>query len=151
MPYRICKIIEVESGHILSKHPGHCRFPHGHSRQVEIVLEAEQLDRNEMVCDFHVIKTALRELLAALDHATCVNTDDPMFATLQQAYGDRVIPFQGMDPTTEVVARLIFDRVKACLAEYARQEHPQFPLRPAVRLVRVRLWETSTAWAEYAE
>lgn len=29
MPYRICKAIEVENGHMLSKHPDKCRFPHG--------------------------------------------------------------------------------------------------------------------------
>ena len=59
MPYRICKTIDIENGHMLSKHPDKCQFPHGHTRKVEFVLEAAQLDQNEMVCDFKIIKTAL--------------------------------------------------------------------------------------------
>ena len=40
MPYRICKTIDIENGHMLSKHPDKCQFPHGHTRKVEFVLEA---------------------------------------------------------------------------------------------------------------
>ncbi len=49
MPFRICKTFSIESGHILSKHPGKCRFPHGHSRTVEVVLTADHLDASDMV------------------------------------------------------------------------------------------------------
>ena len=38
MVYRICKSIELESGHLLSKHPGNCKFPHGHTRSVEMTV-----------------------------------------------------------------------------------------------------------------
>lgn len=151
MPYRICKIIEVESGHMLTKHAGSCQFPHGHSRQVELILEASRLDENDMVCDFGVIKTALSGFLQSFDHAMCMNTADPMFATLKKAYGDRIIPFEKQDPTTEVVARMIFDRVRDCLKAYARRKDKPYPFSKSVRLVRVRVWETSTCWAEYGE
>jgi 6-pyruvoyltetrahydropterin/6-carboxytetrahydropterin synthase len=151
MPYRICKTIEVENGHMLSKHPGPCKFPHGHSRQVELVLEADKLDKNDMVCDFGVIKTALKDFLDTFDHSMCINTDDPMFKTLKEAYGDRIIPFKKTDPTTEVVARMIFDKVRASLAEYAKRKDKPFPFSKSVRLVNVRVWETSTSWAEYGE
>lgn len=151
MPYRICKTIEVESGHMLAKHPGNCKFPHGHSRQVELILEAGELDCNDMVCDFGVLKEALKGFLDSFDHAMCINTDDPMYPTLKKAYGDRVIPFVHKDPTTEVVAKMVFDKVKASLAEYAGRKNKPFPLSRAVCLRRVRVWETSTAWAEYEE
>ena len=52
MAYRICKSIELESGHLLSKHPGNCKFPHGHTRSVEMVFRADTLDANDMVVDF---------------------------------------------------------------------------------------------------
>ena len=149
MPYRICKTIEVESGHMLTKHPGPCKFPHGHSRQVELVLEAARLDANDMVCDFGVIKAALRDFLESFDHAMCINTDDPMYKTLKSAYGDRIIPFKHRDPTTEMVARMIFDKVKSSLGAYARRKDKPYPLARHVRLLRVRVWETSTSWAEY--
>src|SRR5438046_1187717 len=109
MPFRICKTIEIESGHMLSKHPDKCRFPHGHSRKVEFVLEADSLDQNEMVCDFKVIKQAMADFLDQYDHAICVNTDDPKYSDLKAAYGERVVGFTGADPTTEVMAKTIYD------------------------------------------
>ncbi|MCX7868933.1 MAG: 6-carboxytetrahydropterin synthase [Terrimicrobiaceae bacterium] len=149
MPYRICKIIEVESGHMLSKHPDYCRFPHGHTRKVEIVLEAAELDAAGMVCDFKVVREAAGEFLETFDHAMCVNTEDPMYQTLKAAYGSRVIGFECMEPTTEVIARTFFEEIERRLSEYARRSDVRYPLRPGVRLVRVRVWETSSSWAEY--
>ena len=94
---------------MLSKHPDKCRYPHGHTRKVEFTLEAANLDRNEMVCDFKIVKEIIGDYLETLDHAMCVNTMDPAYAELRARYGDRVIPFENEDPTTEVMARVIFD------------------------------------------
>jgi 6-pyruvoyltetrahydropterin/6-carboxytetrahydropterin synthase len=149
MPYRICKTIEIENGHMLSKHPDKCRFPHGHTRKVEIVLEADALDDNGMVCDFKLIKEAAAEFLERFDHALCMNTADPMFATLKSAFGERVIGFDSEEPTTEVLAKHFFDAIAGRLAELSEQRELKYPLRDNVRLVRVRLWETSSSWAEY--
>ncbi len=151
MPYRICKHIVVESGHMLAKHPDKCQFPHGHTRRVEFVLEADELDRNDMVCDFKVISLAVNDLIQAYDHSMCMNTDDPKFPEFKAAYGDRVIGFKSMDPTTEVIARTIFDACKARLTLYAQRTDTEFPLSQHVRLVRIRVWETETSWAEYEE
>jgi 6-pyruvoyltetrahydropterin/6-carboxytetrahydropterin synthase len=149
MPYRICKTIEIENGHMLTHHPDKCRFPHGHSRRVEIVLEADELDVNGMVCDFKIVKDAVGDYLDTFDHALCVNTQDPMFATLRAAYGDRVIPFTDTEPATEVLAKTFFDEIARGLSAYAQRGDTRYKLRPAVRLVRVRVWETSSSWAEY--
>ena len=35
------------------------------------------------------------------------------------------------------------------LAAYARRTDTRYLLKPGVRLVRVRVWETSSSWAEY--
>jgi len=149
MPYRICKTIDIENGHMLSKHPEACRFPHGHTRRVEFVLEAASLDENEMVCDFKIVKDAVGAYLATLDHALCVNTDDPAFVELRARYGERIVPFEKQDPTTEVIARRIFELAADRLAGYIAGGEARYPLRPEVRLLRVRLWETATSWAEY--
>ena len=149
MPYRICKIFEIETGHLPSKHPGKCRFPHGHSRRVEVVLAADELDANDMVCDFRIIKTALAAFLDSWDHALCVNTSDPQYAFFRATYGDRVIPFDRTDPTSEVMARAVFDELKRRLAEAATSPTPQATLPRGVRIERVRVTETSTSWAEY--
>ena len=121
MPYRICKTIEIENGHMLTHHPDKCRFPHGHSRKVEIVIEADELDAGGMVCDFKIVKDAVGDFLETFDHALCVNTQDPMFATLKTAYGERVIPFTDTEPTTEVLAKTFFDEIAQGLAAYAQR------------------------------
>lgn len=150
MPYRICRKFEIESGHMLSKHPDKCKFPHGHSRTVECVLEAETLDEREMVCDFKLIKQVIAEHLDAYDHAMCMNTNDPAFEEFRKRFGERVIPFENEDPTTEVIAREVFNTLKSKLSDLTESEETRYPFRNAeVRVVKVRVWETSSSWAEY--
>jgi len=149
MPYRICKTVEIENGHMLTKHPDKCKFPHGHSRKVEFVIEADDLDQNDMVCDFKIVKEATEDFLEQYDHAMCINTDDPKFTDFKSSYGDRVIGFTKTDPTTEVIAKRFFDHFTARLQVYAAQPHPRYPFRQSLRVVSVRVWETSSSWAEY--
>lgn len=149
MPYRIAKTFEIETGHLLSKHPEKCRFPHGHSRKVEVVLAAEALDANDMVCDFKAVKLALADFLSRWDHAFAINTADPQFAYFQQAYGERVVPFANTDPTSEVMAKTIFDELTRRLA--AGGANDGYVIGAQVRVERVRITETSSSWAEYSE
>jgi 6-pyruvoyltetrahydropterin/6-carboxytetrahydropterin synthase len=151
MPYRICKSLEIENGHMLSRHPDKCRFPHGHTRRVEFVLESADLDDHQMVCDFKIVKEAVGGWLDRFDHALCMNTADPAYADFKARYGERVIGFDNEDPTTEVMAKAIFDHTRAALAEYRKRPDTLYPLRDAVRLLRVRVWETTSSWAEYGE
>lgn len=148
--YRICKRIELESGHLLSKHPGNCKFPHGHTRAVELVFAADSLDENDMVMDFKVIKAMLGDFLEQFDHALCMNTQDPNYIPFREAYGDRIIPFEGEDPTSEAMARTIFLFARKALGD-AVAGHFDWPVRPSVKLERVRVWETSSSWSEYEE
>jgi len=148
MPFRICKSFEFESGHILSKHPGKCRFPHGHSRTVEVVVASDRLDGNDMVCDFKRIREALKDFLDRWDHALCLNTDDPNFGFLQKAYGGRIVPFDGADPTSEIMAKAVFDELKR---KFAEGGNAPGQLPGHVRIERVRLSETRSSWAEYSE
>ena len=150
MPYRVCKTFEIENGHMLSKHPDKCKFPHGHSRRVECVLEADDLDDREMVCDFKLLKLILKDYLDQYDHAICMNTEDPAYSEFKKRYAERVIGFESVDPTTEIMAREIFRHLKKSLTEYrAGSSAPEYPLRDSVRLQKVRVWETSSSWAEY--
>jgi 6-pyruvoyltetrahydropterin/6-carboxytetrahydropterin synthase len=150
MPYRICKTIDIENGHMLSKHPDKCQFPHGHTRKVVFVLEADDLDENEMVCDFKIIKEAVGEYVDAFDHAMCMNTDDPAYTEFKNRYGDRVIGFESKDPTTELMSKHIFDAANEKLLEYRSALETRYPLRNSVKLVSVRVWETSSSWAQYS-
>ena len=149
MPFRIAKTFTVESGHLLTKHPGGCRFPHGHSRTIEIVVTAETLDDRDMVCDFKALKAAVAEIVARYDHSFALNTADPRFRELRAAYGERVLGFPNTDPTTEVMAREIFWEVRAQMTAAAADA--EFPIPHTVRLERVRVTETGTSWGEYWE
>lgn len=149
MPFRICKSFEIENGHMLSKHPDKCRFPHGHTRRVECVFLADSLDTNEMVCDFKVVKSLIGQFLDQFDHALCMNTDDPQYPHFKTAFGERVIGFEHLDPTTEIIAKTVFEHLAKRLAEYVAQPHTEYPVRPCVSLERVRVWETTSSWAEY--
>jgi 6-pyruvoyltetrahydropterin/6-carboxytetrahydropterin synthase len=149
MPFRIAKSFIVESGHLLTKHPGACRFPHGHSRTIEVVVTADELDANDMVCDFKALKMAASDVVARYDHAFALNTADPRFSEFRTAYGDRVLAFVKTDPTSEVLARELFLELRAQLTAAAADA--QCPVKQTVRLERVRVGETASTWAEYWE
>jgi 6-pyruvoyltetrahydropterin/6-carboxytetrahydropterin synthase len=149
MPYRIAKSVVIESGHLLSKHSGDCRFPHGHSRTVEVIVTAEQLDRQEMVCDFQFLKSAIVAAVGRYDHAFLINAADPRAEVWREAYGDRIVALAEGDPTTELLARIVFDTVRERLtaACAGRESSPAAGLR----VERVRITETASSWAEYWE
>lgn len=149
MPYRVCKVLEVENAHMLSKHPDQCKFPHGHSRRIEFVLEADSLDENDMVCDFKIIKVAVADYIDSFDHAICINTDDPNYDLLKKTYEGHVISFEKTDPTTEVMAREIFETCTRYLNEYRADSSAKYLLRAQVKLLKVRVWETTSSWAEF--
>ena len=150
--YRVCKAFEVESGHMLSKHPGLCRFPHGHTRRVEVVLASESLDACDMVCDFKAVKLAVKGYIDRLDHAMAMNERDPLLAKLDAATRERVVTFAA-DPTTEVLAKDIFEFLAAelrSLKTYHDDRGIEYRFPAGIRLERIRVSETSSSWAEYA-
>lgn len=150
MPYRICKTFEIETAHMLSKHPEKCKFPHGHSRRMEVILRADALDSADMVCDFKAVKLAIGEFIDSLDHAIFVNSRDPLLPSLKAQAGVRLIVYDDQDPTTEVMARHVFDHIRAAL-QHTAGGTSAYPLSGNVKLERVRVWETSSSWAEYSE
>ncbi|MEI6235987.1 MAG: 6-carboxytetrahydropterin synthase [Planctomycetota bacterium] len=155
MPYRICKAFRVENAHMLMKHPEKCKYPHGHSRKVEVMLSGDELDAADMVCDFKAVKLAVGDFLDSFDHAICVNSNDPFLPALQALPGSRLIVYPDTDPTTEVMAKHIYDHIKAAITNdivYSTPNtHANYRIGKHVKLDRVRLWETVESWAEYWE
>ncbi len=153
MRYRVCKSFEIENGHMLSKHPGRCRLPHGHSRRVDLVISADRLDENDMVCDFKALKLAVEGYLDQYDHALMLNSNDPILDSLPEGYRDRLIVLEDVDPTTEVLARRIYEFVQDQIRSGGSFVDPgsglSFTLPTHLTLERVRVSETSTSWAEY--
>ncbi len=151
--YRVCKAFTVESGHMLSKHPERCRYPHGHTRRVEVVVSAESLDANDMVLDFKALKLAVEDHVERYDHAMALNSDDPLRAEMERIYPGSTVVFEGVDPTTEAMAKELYDFVSEVLREGLQGTSKRGAAYeiPAgrVTLDRVRVWETPTSWAEY--
>lgn len=151
--FRIAKRFTFDAGHRLSKHPELCRFPHGHTYEVEVVVAAESLDTHDMVCDYKALKAALAEEFARLDHAMLLSSSDPQRSAFG-SFGERVVLLEEGDPTAEVLARRLFERVRELFrpgVEVASAGGPSYAVPEGVRVERVRVAETPTTWAEYGE
>ncbi|MFV2073143.1 MAG: 6-pyruvoyl tetrahydropterin synthase family protein [Thermoanaerobaculales bacterium] len=149
--FRIAKVFEVEYGHRLSKHPEKCRFPHGHSLRIEVVVRGSELDDNDMVCDYKALKMQVADVVERLDHAMALNSNDPQLEGLM-AIGERVVLFDDCDPTTEVLARWIYIQLAERLATDVTVRSPggaSYRIPKGLELERVRVWETSSSWGEY--
>ena len=151
--FRIAKRFDIESGHRLSKHPEKCRFPHGHTRTVEVVLSAQALDGNDMVCDYKALKTVVERELERFDHAMLLAASDPLKGSFAP-FSERVVLLEEGDPTTEVLARHLFRRIAAVFRpgmEVVAPGGTVYIVPDTVRLERVRIWETPSTWGEYGE
>jgi 6-pyruvoyltetrahydropterin/6-carboxytetrahydropterin synthase len=84
------------------------------------------------VCDFTDIKRIVKTWIdKELDHKMVLRHDDPLVKALQQL-GEPMFLLDS-NPTVERIARLIF--------EYASSN--------GLPVVRVKVWETPTSFAEY--
>ncbi len=105
-----------------------------------------------MVCDFKSLKLAVEDYIDSYDHAMMVNSNDPILDQLEESNLERVIICENEDPTTEVMARLIYEFVSAQLVDggcYTDTHGKEFVLPAGLTLERVRVTETSSSWAEY--
>ena len=114
---KITQAFAFEAAHYLPNVPEshRCRRMHGHSYRVELSLEESIDPHSGFVVDFFEVEATFAPILAMLDHQ-CLND------------------IEGLEnPTAELIATWIWDRIKAAL--------PQ--------LRSVRLYETPNCWAEY--
>jgi len=89
-------IEEFDAAHYLPGYQGKCANLHGHTYQVEVVIEG-QVGQDGFVLDFYQLKKLLKASLADLDHS-CLN---------------QAIP----NPTAERIALLISERLEKELEE----------------------------------
>ena len=130
--YSVTKRIEFCYGHRLMDYDGVCRHPHGHNAVAEIDIQAEKLDRRNMVADFNDIKRIVKGWIdRELDHKMILRKDDPLAEALR-ALGEPTYLLES-NPTVERIAQLIF--------EVSRGQ--------GLPVARVTVWETPTSWATY--
>ncbi len=115
--YRIKVEGHFSSAHNLRGYRGKCEALHGHNWKVEAEVRGRSLDKAGMLMDFKILKQALNRLLEKLDHT----------------YLNDVPFFRKVNPTSENIARYIFDS-----------------LAPVIKgLVSVSVWENETSRATY--
>jgi len=117
MMQRITKDFRFEAAHYLPRvPPGHkCGRLHGHSFVVEITIEGRVHEHTGWVMDFGELKKLIAPVIDQLDHYYLNDID-------------------GLEnPTSEVIARWIWDRI--------------YPILPMLKKIVVH--ETCTARAEF--
>ena len=119
----VIKILSHFSGaHRLRYLHGKCEKLHGHNWKVEVSVAARRLKKEGIVIDFQLLKQKMEKILKTLDH-TFLN-DLPYFSR--------------KEPSSENIAKYIFDRLKAELKGYH------------VVLKEVTAWESESSCATYS-
>ncbi|MBN2106946.1 MAG: 6-carboxytetrahydropterin synthase QueD [Deltaproteobacteria bacterium] len=121
--YEISIQTVFSAAHRLRNYQGDCEALHGHNWKVQVTVQARKLNDLGLAIDFKLLKKMTNETLARLDHA-CLND---------------IAPFCDMNPSSENIARVLFEEMKAGIGAYG------------VSLVRVSVWESDNAWASYFE
>ncbi|RLE33769.1 MAG: 6-carboxytetrahydropterin synthase, partial [Acidobacteria bacterium] len=105
----------------------------------------------DMVCDYKALKMLVLDLIEGLDHAMALNSED-FYARGLSEIGERILLFEAQDPTTEVLARWLYQRIAERMAEggwVKERSQERYRIPEGLELERIRVWETSTSWAEY--
>jgi len=109
------------AAHRLREYEGNCERLHGHNWQVEVTVASGTLDERGIAVDFRTIKSAVNDLLSGLDHR----------------YLNEVPPFDRLNPSSENLARYLFEEMEK-------------KVPAAARVARVTVWESEDARAEYS-
>ncbi|HXX35728.1 MAG TPA: 6-carboxytetrahydropterin synthase QueD, partial [Thermodesulfobacteriota bacterium] len=94
--YEITVISHFSGAHRLRYLHGKCEELHGHNWKVEVSVVSSRVGKDGLVIDFGILKQKLDKVLKSLDH-TYLN-DLPLFL--------------GTEPSSEMIAKYIFDRMK---------------------------------------
>jgi 6-pyruvoyltetrahydropterin/6-carboxytetrahydropterin synthase len=106
--YEISVEIEFDYAHRLSHYKGKCRNIHGHRGKAIVTVESCELNDEDIVIDFKVIKSSVKEWIDEnWDHTLLLNSDDPFIDVFKQI-DIRLYLFEGHDPTSEVMARKLY-------------------------------------------
>ena len=112
------------AAHNLREFYGKCENLHGHNWFVEVRVRAKELDKTGLAIDFGVIKKHLNEVLDLIDHK----------------YLNELPEFQENNPSSENIARFIFDRLAPHIHEATAGR---------AWLHSVSAWESDNASATY--
>jgi 6-pyruvoyltetrahydropterin/6-carboxytetrahydropterin synthase len=121
--YELTVKASFSAAHSLRDYDGPCSNVHGHNWGVEVVVSGRELQPNGMLVDFGDIKKATSEILSLLDHANL----------------NEVEPFDTLNPTSENLARWIYEQVGGRVNS------------DTLKVTRVNVREAETSCASYFE
>ena len=119
--YHLSIITSFAAAHNLLHYQGDCENLHGHNWKVEVTVSAESLDKSGLGIDFKILKKHTREVMNYLDHK----------------YLNDLEAFKNISPSSEQIARFIFEQLEKSLQEYE------------VIVQKVTVWESDNAYAAY--
>lgn len=136
----VMRKLEFDYAHRVLGHGGKCKHLHGHRGVAEVTVSAPVLDSLDMVVDFGIIKGSIgRWIDDNWDHNVILSPLDPLLPVLSSAVNGRdpfVLP-EGI-PTAENIALHLLRKARELLPS---------PLR----VLRVRVWETPSCYAEVSD
>lgn len=119
--YQVKIICDFAAAHNLRNFRGKCENLHGHNWKVEVIVRGNELDDSGVLMDFGELKQTTREILGELDHK----------------YLNDLAFFQSLNPSSENIARYLFDRLSERLNNDRRGVY------------EVSAWESADACATY--
>ena len=121
-----------------------CKFSiHGHSYQIELILEAHRLDHGQMVYDFGLLKSSIKDIIDSFDHAICFwDKDDPDYIAMCKQFSARWISLP-VSPSAEQFSRIVFFWVREILKQTQMQNG-----ETDVSVYSVIAHETATGYAQ---
>jgi 6-pyruvoyltetrahydropterin/6-carboxytetrahydropterin synthase len=122
--YKLMIETSFASAHQLRGYKGKCENLHGHNWKIQAYVTADKLNEIDIAIDFHDLKKITNEIVAQLDHK----------------FLNDIFPFTEKNPSSENIAKWIFDSLKKGLASYKN-----------IRVSAVTVWESETASATYYE
>lgn len=119
--YEVKVMADFAAAHNLRNFRGRCENLHGHNWKVEVTVRGDQLEDSGVLVDFGEVKDALRKALHQLDHQ----------------YLNDLPYFQDKNPSSELIARFLFDTLAAVVDG------------PHRRIYSVSAWESKDSCATY--
>lgn len=139
------KTFKFENAHIVRNcSSDRCKYSiHGHSYQVELLLEAHRLDNGQMVYDFGLLKSSIKDIIDSFDHAICFwDKDDSDYIDACKKFSSRWVSLP-VSPSAEQFSRVIFFWAR----EILKQTHMQNG-ETDVKVYSVIVHETATGYAQ---
>jgi len=125
--YEVTVRTHFDAAHALRGYRGKCEEMHGHRFEVAVCLVAQGTNEIGLTYDFTELKRVLNQrVISHLDHTNLSQTP----------------PFDQINPSSENIARFIYEEMEKALAE--DEGRP-----PAPELKWVRVWESPNAWVTY--